>query len=462
MKRSLAAMMSFWGIFLSFHELPGQSTDIPTPDMCFALERGKDFAEAYKFFLEAPRNSYDYSKSKEAFRNIIEGSKQVEARKEAAYFLCLADFSSLKFQDALKDSAILLSFIKKSATGSPEIKTACQIMEMTANEEIKYFPQLRRLVSLNSCFKIMLPCDPKEKLMDATITEQVLDYIDLLAKMRESKIYEIAPGKIGEAKKKDIGNECAAIIKLVEKNVAQIQKIQNKDFLGLVGLLALESALLSKNYPDLKNTIALAICAHNMSQIGIAFHLYLLDNDTKFPPLSVKRKVPFKGKEVELQEMYLDLLKPYFGLPDGEVIEFYGIYREIPEDSPFQCPSSIPCKIGSLCHYGYNAMYPFAHSKGTEANLASGEVKFSMIKPESHLVITDTCYFGAQDGRGITRLYSLGTLRPAHQGRVNVLYADGHVNAEDINWLRESDPSGSPWNSNVAYKRRNDVKPDTK
>ena len=217
----------------------------------------------------------------------------------------------------------------------------------------------------------------------------------------------------------------------------------------------MESSRLSRKLPDLKNSIGLAVCAHNLRQIGIAFHLYLLDHETQFPPLSptAKNKATVQGKEVPVTEFYQDLLKPYLGLPAGEPINGCNgdSCREIPADSVFQCPATAPCKMGTLCHYGYHDMWP--------GSFASGTVKFSTIKPEFQLLVADVCYFGSPDGSGISRLYSIDCLCPRHNGYVNVLYADGHVNAEDINWLWESRGDGIPWNSHKPYSRARQIGP---
>ncbi len=188
-----------------------------------------------------------------------------------------------------------------------------------------------------------------------------------------------------------------------------------------------------------------------MRQIGMALHLYLLDHQGTFPPLFVTRDVTFEGKPAVVTEFYQDMLKPYLGLPVGDLANVYGVFHAIPEDSILQCPVYPPCKEGSLCHYGY----------GGVTDVAGGEkaLKFSAIQPGVQLVLADTCYCGAHDGRGSSTLTGFERLSPRHDGYVNVLYADGHVCSMHINWLWESMFSGAPWDSRRPRAPRTDGKP---
>jgi prepilin-type processing-associated H-X9-DG protein len=227
--------------------------------------------------------------------------------------------------------------------------------------------------------------------------------------------------------------------------------VADRDFYATVGLLALEAGRLADKLPDLQNSLGLAVCAHRMRQIGMALHLYLLDHQGKFPPSSVKHEVKFKGKPAVVTEFYQDMLKPYLGLPAGDLIDVYGVCHTIPEDSILQCPVYPPCKVGSLCHYGYGGATAVADSEKT--------LKFSAIKPAVQLLLADTGSLGDIHGRGLSALRSQGQLCPRHGGYVNVLYADGHVCAADIHWLWDSMPTGAPWDSRRPRVPRTDGKP---
>jgi len=452
MKKLLYTATLSLGMLLPFHNSSAEQIAIPKPDMSYTKEQGADFAAAYQLLIEAPMKSYDYRPATAAFRKLVEQPGLSEAvRRDACFLLGLAEFSSLKFQDAAGDSARLFAMVEKSRQlgDKPQQRLARQIAEQCAAGHVENIVQLREIIYAGSHFKILRPGDRADALLDAAQTSVVLDSGDVLAKMRESKVYDAAAARLAAGKPFD--SACEPIVKLLEKNRAHLQRVADRDFYATVGLLALEAGRLGNKLPDLRNFLGLAVCAHNLRQIGLAFHLYLLDHEATFPPWFSKSQVRFEGKQVVLTEYYQDMLKPYLGLPAGNLISSYGVYRSIPEDSVLQCPACPPCKVGSLCHYGYDGVGP--------AGLGAGTVKFSAIKPESQLLAADAGYFGARDGRGSAGLTSFERLCPRHGGYVNVLYADGHVNAEDINWLWESTPTGIPWNSNKPYVQRTDGKP---
>jgi prepilin-type processing-associated H-X9-DG protein len=323
---------------------------------------------------------------------------------------------------------------------------AKEIVDQCSAGRVKNIAQLRETIFAHSRFKILLSSDSKVALLDEDRAAAALDDADILAKIKESKVYEIAAAKLAQGKPFDA--ERKPVAKLIEQNLARLQKADDNAFFTTVGLLALDSSRLYREMPHLQQLMDLAVCAHNLRQMGIAFHLYLLDHQMCFPPLSSEGKTTIQGKEVAATTFYQDLLKPYFGLPPGEWVEWNSICREIPADSVFQCPAApAPWKFGNTCQYGYHDIWP--------NSMSSGKMKFSAIKPEQQLLVADVCYFGSPNGVGISRLYSFDTLCPRHGGYVNVLYADGHVNAEDMDWLWKADGNGIPWNSNKPHAKRN-------
>ena len=452
MKRLVRTTVFLTSILLAGLTSYGQRVEIPKPEMAYAREQGADFAAAYQLLLEAPMKSYDYRPATAAFRQLAEQPSLPEGlRRDARFLLCLAEFCDLKFQDAAGESAKLFEMIEKSRQPGDAAKErlARRIAQPGGGGHVENIAQLKEIIYAGSRLKTLLPGDEAEPLVDVTQTVAMVDCGELLAKMRESKVYDQAAAKLGKGKTFD--SACEPIVKLLEKNRSHLQRVADRDFYATAGLLALEVGRVDDKLPDLRNSIGLAACAHNLRQIGIAFHLYLLEHEATFPPLFTKSQVRFEGKQAVLTEHYQDLLMPQFGLPAGNLVSSYGVYRGIPEDSVWQCPVSLPSKVGSLCHYGYDGLGP--------AGLGRGTVKFSAIKPESQLLAADACYCGARDGRGSSALTGFERLCPRHGGYVNVLYADGHVNAEDINWLWEAAPNGSPWNSNKPYAQRADGKP---
>ena len=434
-----------------------QRIPVPECDVKHAASHGKDFSEAYALFLDAPTQSYDYSSAESAFRKIKESSDG-EKRTLACYFEILCQFASRNLR---RPAAIFLSWvslIKKAEPDGVKARIAEAIVDASKKDMLDNVGRLKSVIADSSRLKLILPNKGDEKLMGVVMTAKVLFFVDLMDKMRGSRIYELAPAAIAKRKKAEGEDRDKELVASIERRLAEWRKCEERDFLAIVGVLSLESSFLADRFPDVANGIAESICAHNLKQLGIAFHLYLLDHDGKFPPLCELKRVKIKDKDADLRELWIDKLKPYFGYDDGELADCYGIYRTMPAVSVFQCPAaSTPRTVGGECQFGYNAMYPFAYTKDVETNLASGTVAMSMIKPESHLVLADTWYFGAKDGRGCPRLYSLELPCPRHNGLVNVLYADGHVNAEDINWLWEADGSGAPWDSNKPYKKRANV-----
>jgi len=413
------------------------------PDMSYAAAQGEKFAAAYTLFAKAPRRSYNYEPAIKAFRMLADNpGLSEEKRHNACLFLCLTEFFSLKFQDAARDSGLLFQMIQKSPSEADR-RLAKEIVDQCSAGQIKNIAQLRETIFAHSRFKILLPNDPTDVLLDEARGAAALDDADILAKIRESKVYDIA-AKTAQGRPFDA--ERAPVAKLIERNVAALQRADDNAFYTTVGLLALDSSRLHREMPHLKPCMDLAVCAHNLRQMGIAFHLYLLDHQMCFPPLQSEGKTTFEGKEVAVTTCYPDMLKPYFDLPRGNVMVNDHCW-EIPADSVFQCPAApAPWKLSGSCQYGYHDIWP--------NSMSSGKMKFSAIKPEHQLLVADVCYFGSPNGMGISRLYSLDTLCPRHGGYVNVLYADGHVNAEDMNWLWTADGNGIPWNSNKPHAVR--------
>lgn len=432
--------------------LCGQTIMTPEFDISSAKKRGEVFESAYQLFLNAPAKNYNYEPARIAFAKFLEKNDE-KSSIDAAYFLCLCDFLSLRFEEAFKQSSLLLDKMRKSRPDDVETMIASKIYDAAVNGSMKNIEQLKKLVSDYSYFKVIMPGADEKKLLGASSTFAVLSYIDLLEKMRESAIYENAKKRLADLNEIALSEDRKPVVSQLKKHIAELKACSDCEFIATIGILAIESERLSKEFPDLKNNIGKAICAHNLKQLGIAFHLYILENGI-FPPLRETKQGKLKGKDVDVDELWVDKLKPYLGIDEGTVLKHYGVYRTMPEKSPFQCPAALkPMTITSQVQYAYNCMYPFAYVKKVESNLGSGTVKYSMIKPEKHLLLCDAWYFGSKDGRGIARLYTQGVINPRHKGYVNVLYADGHVVAENINWLWESDGDGTPWDSNKPYRK---------
>jgi prepilin-type N-terminal cleavage/methylation domain-containing protein/prepilin-type processing-associated H-X9-DG protein len=179
------------------------------------------------------------------------------------------------------------------------------------------------------------------------------------------------------------------------------------ELLCVIGIIALLAALLLPALSKGKDRAKLAVCQNNLSQIGIAFHSFAHDHNSKFP---METPLAEGGTKELMQNGYL---------VNGE---FYYAYRNfLVLADPLQTPRMLVCPTDTR-----EAATNFTSFKNDYLSyFVGGGADYNQ---------PDTVLAGDRNlaGSGSTSLFitSERTLQWSglmHQYKGNLLYADGHV-----------------------------------
>jgi prepilin-type N-terminal cleavage/methylation domain-containing protein/prepilin-type processing-associated H-X9-DG protein len=212
----------------------------------------------------------------------------------------------------------------------------------------------------------------------------------------------------------------------------------------LMVVIAIISILASILLPALgraKKTAQAINCVGNMKQIGYGLLSYVGDYNDYYPPSG------FTGTN------WMELYSPYLGVKLGEYSQ----------NGVFACPTQ---KIwegnGGRISYGYNAFlfgstnYALVHDTGDgkfwgTSRTPPPPIRGNMIRaPDKQLTHIDTWTgptSSAFRGSGINVLLDMSYMCMRHNRAANVLYADGHANAESALFLLYSHPAYYPINA---------------
>ncbi|HCG77091.1 MAG: hypothetical protein COZ37_07360 [bacterium (Candidatus Ratteibacteria) CG_4_10_14_3_um_filter_41_18] len=171
------------------------------------------------------------------------------------------------------------------------------------------------------------------------------------------------------------------------------------ELLVVIAIIAILAAMLLPALSQAREKARQAVCMSNLRQWGLAFTMYLQDND-EWIPFCIEEGTPF-------YRTWINLLAPYTGL-DPSANYFWG--QNLPKGTLAVCPS------GSKEYwpgYGWNAAFGYeipTWGKQYRLSQASGQ----------------TIILGETLGRSMTYGYA-NVLSYRHSGGLNFLYIDGHV-----------------------------------
>jgi prepilin-type processing-associated H-X9-DG protein/prepilin-type N-terminal cleavage/methylation domain-containing protein len=217
------------------------------------------------------------------------------------------------------------------------------------------------------------------------------------------------------------------------------------ELLVVIAIVAVLAALLLPGLSGAKARAQRLQCISNERQLGVALHVFLMDNRS-YPLLVValekgKRPESWWGEELE---------RGGFGISNpAEDFQFKGVWR-CPSAKP--PPEYVPHGIWS---YGYNAngcdrvndrinnnVGLLGHYYSNKLPTPIGEAE--VVKPTEMMAI------GEATGGIFVRILNVDFPRRClrHQGKVNVVFCDGHVESPKVQFIFEdtSDAALVRWN----------------
>lgn len=220
------------------------------------------------------------------------------------------------------------------------------------------------------------------------------------------------------------------------------------ELLVVIAIIAILAAILFPVLATAKATAKKATDISNLKQLGLAFNMYLADNDEVYPPLVYSGPQNQTRPNNFGQFRWPWLLYPYtrsFQVFWSPLDTDRPDYRDMSWNHPLN-----GYRFGLLPSWGYNAAAFSPELNGAYAPISEGSVTF----PSQTVLLASSIWWTtpADPKTGYFRLYppdqwagapplgglSYGHVWPRYSGGlVGVLFADMHVKAQSIGQLRE-------------------------
>ena len=185
------------------------------------------------------------------------------------------------------------------------------------------------------------------------------------------------------------------------------------ELLVVIAIISILAALLSPALKTARDQARSIQCMNNLKQLGIAFTMYLDDNNGRFMTWELAWDGGANGWDWELAQLYLN-----------------------GKDDVFWCPAKkiIQRPWWSYTHYGYNQFF-LASSFRVNGDWFTQATLSDIKNPSQTILLVDSKYAGAPE-RGYRLTYtdydpgvSGGRPEARHGAKVNVGWVDGHVSS---------------------------------
>jgi prepilin-type N-terminal cleavage/methylation domain-containing protein/prepilin-type processing-associated H-X9-DG protein len=164
------------------------------------------------------------------------------------------------------------------------------------------------------------------------------------------------------------------------------------ELLVVLAIIALLASLSSGPLQNALNSARSTQCAANLHSIGVAVALAATDNDNQYPPIAQAASNPYAGTGIQAQDL-ADTLSPY-GITAGSL----------------KCPIDLAKGTASAytqygCSYEWNPAF------------------------DDEVTVTPIIYWSAtvQIPVNSSHVRLCTDFNAIHNGRMNILYGDGHV-----------------------------------
>jgi prepilin-type N-terminal cleavage/methylation domain-containing protein/prepilin-type processing-associated H-X9-DG protein len=214
------------------------------------------------------------------------------------------------------------------------------------------------------------------------------------------------------------------------------------ELLVVIAIICILMAFLMPTFRTVMENSRTAKCANNLKQIGAAMFLYSQDHDNYFPVSSGDSMTWGTANSNTTQLSWMEQLGPYVGNPSNPALGG--------PPTIFTCPSSsynITFPFDKYFSYfnGAHAAYYYASANSTGSTGEKQAIRRTLIAHASEQIlsgdITSWTSGGATNPDKVDfTVDPIQTLSTFHNGGINLLFADGHV--ESVKWNNNLSPAG--------------------